>query len=69
MKLNKKVINSSKRILLKSNRRYFFKCVGLFSYLAATTTLLHSKEDESIDENELFLVDGWVLKKGDIHDL
>lgn len=69
MRIKKNVINGSEQILLKSSRRYFFKFVGLFSYMVVMTTSLQSKEEESIDDHELFLVDGWVLKKDDIHDL
>lgn len=69
MQIKKNMINDSERIVLKSSRRYFFKFIGLFSYMAAMPIFLQSKEDKSMNDRELFLVDGWVLKKSDINDL
>lgn len=69
MRIKKNLFNGSQTMGLKNTRRYFFKFVGLFSYMVVMPTFLQSKEDESIKDKELFLVDGWVLKKSDIHDL
>ena len=41
--------------------------VGLDLHVSKPTR--YSLMKELIDENELFIVDGWVLKKGDIYDL
>ena len=61
----KNVINGNSG---KNTRRHFLILLGLFSLLTIPS-FSKSKKKELIDKNELFIVDGWVLKKGDIYDL
>lgn len=62
------ILNLNKKNQIKS-RRDFFKSVGTFFCVISVPIVSNAKKMDKINESEFVMLDGWVLKKEDLHDI
>jgi MFS-type transporter involved in bile tolerance (Atg22 family) len=66
--MNNKILNLNKN-RKKDSRRDFLKIASTFFCVVSIPMFTEAKKVYSIQEDEFVIVDGWVLKKEDLHDL
>jgi len=64
--MNNRILNLNKK---KSTRRDFFKVTSALFCSMSIPIFLNAKKINGKKKENFIIVDGWVLKEGDIHDL
>ncbi len=51
------------------SRREFLSLIGTSAFIFVTSTYFMPKSEKIKDEDEYIIINGWLLKKGDLNDI